>query len=40
MIDDVESMAKRLSNSRNLTYASVGLALVFLGAAIYVYTKK
>jgi len=40
VIDDVESMAKRLSNSRNLTYASVALAVVFLGAAIYVYTKK
>jgi len=40
VIDDVESMATRLSNSRNLTYASVALAVVFLGAAIYVYTKK
>jgi len=40
VVGDVESLGTRLSNSRNLTYVSVALAVVFLGAAIYVYTKK
>jgi len=40
VIDEVESFASKLNNSRNTTYASVALAVIFLGAAIYMYTKK
>jgi hypothetical protein len=40
VINYAESLATLLSNSRNMTYVSVALAVVFLGAAIYVYMKK
>jgi hypothetical protein len=40
LINDYEAAATRLSNSKNMTYASVALAVVFLAAAIYLYTKK
>jgi len=40
LVNDYESVAAKLSNSRNTMYVSVAGALVSLAAAIYFYTKK
>ena len=38
--EDVASMDARLKNSKNISYVAVALAVVFLGATLYMYTKK
>ena len=40
IVADYDSLATRLSNSRNITYVSAAGALIFLVAAIYMYTRK
>jgi hypothetical protein len=38
--NDYESLAAQRSNSRNMMYVSIGVAIISIAAAIYLYTKK
>ena len=40
LVNDYESVAAQRSNSRNMMYVSVAVAIISLAAAAYLYTKK